>query len=140
MCSRDSCNTPIDHVFTPLPRYLHKLTIAAVNLEGPDGSVGPVLTQMAQQTNEQPKSIGRLGFAIEDASDYPGGIDDVRNTVGYSGRWGAIVALPNCTSAWEDALSSGDASYDPTGCLAVFYSSGRFYRWSQFNAPHSCDI
>lgn len=109
-------------------RKLSKLTIAAVNLEGPDGTVGPVLEHMARDTNNQPATIGRLGFDIQSAADYPGGFQEVKESIGYSKHWGALVALPNCTSSWNDALSSGDASYEPQGCMAILFSGARFYR------------
>lgn len=109
-------------------RLLSRLTISAVNLEGPDGALGPVLEQMAQQTDSEPPNIGRLGFDIQDASAYPGGIDQVRTHIKDAHSWGAIAVLPNCTTTWQDALSNGNASYDPTGCMAIFISGARFYR------------
>ena len=40
----------------------------------------------------------------------------------------AVIAYPNCTSTWQSSLAAGNASYDPTGCIGVFYSGARFYQ------------
>lgn len=93
-----------------------------------------------------------LGFAITEASEYPNGAIDVKEAIGYSKYWGgahekapvnvlleimltagsyvAIVVYPNCTSTWRTAVRNGIASYDPTGCVGIFYSGARFYQVS----------
>jgi len=98
-----------------------------VNFEGADGAVGPLITEMAAQTNVQTMRP-HLGFIIRPASDFPNGVDDVKEAVGYSHYWGAVIAYPNCTSTWQSSLAAGNASYDPTGCIGVFYSGARFYQ------------
>lgn len=114
-----------------LLRYFNQLTIVAVDFESPqlgqNAAVGPVLTQMAQETNVQTMRP-HLGFDIRDASSYPRGVDQVKEDVGFSRYWGAIVVYPNCTSTWTSSLQNGNASYDPTGCMGVFYSGARFYQ------------
>jgi len=103
------------------------LTVVAVNFEGQDGAVGPLLTQMAQETNAQ-SMRPHLGFAIREASSYPDGVEGVKQDVGLSKYWGAVVVYPNCTSTWTSSLQTGNTSYDPTGCIGVFYSGARFYQ------------
>ena len=45
-----------------------------------------------------------------------------------SNTWGAIVVYPNCTTTWLSSVQTGNASYDPTGCMGVFISGARFYQ------------
>jgi len=97
---------------------------------GNNAIVGPALIQMAEQTNSQPSTMTRLGYAIRDASDYPGGLAQVKEDIGYSRYWGAIIATENSTSAWRSALENGNADYDPSGCVAVLYSGARFYQYT----------
>lgn len=87
---------------------------------GDSAIVGPALVQMAQENNAMPKSATRLGFNIKDASEYPGGPAQAIEDVGYSRQWGALIAYPNSTTVWLNALQNGDASYDPSGCVGVF--------------------
>jgi len=110
-----------------LVRFLNRLTITTVNFEGANGLVGPVLTQLAEQTNNAPMDP-HLGIAIRTAESYPGGVDQVKEDIGYSRYWGAVVVYPNCTSTWESCVASGNTSYDPTGCIGVFWSTARFYQ------------
>jgi hypothetical protein len=110
-----------------LLRYFNQLTVVTVNFEGQDGAVGPLLTQMAQETNAQ-SMRPHLGFAIREASSYPNGVEGVKQDVGLSNYWGAVVVYPNCTSTWTSSLQTGNTSYDPTGCIGVFYSGARFYQ------------
>lgn len=101
-----------------------RLTILVVDFESPSlgdqAIVGPAIVQMAQMTNAMPIDMTRLGYDIRDASQYPGGPDQVKEDVGYSRHWGAIIAYPNSTSVWREALATGDASYDPQGCVGIF--------------------
>lgn len=40
------------------------------------------------------------------------------------------MVYPNCTSTWTTAIQNGLASYDPTGCVGIFYSGARYYQVS----------
>lgn len=42
--------------------------------------------------------------------------------------WGAVVINANATTAWRNALTTGDASYDPNGAIGIYFSSARFYQ------------
>jgi len=95
---------------------------------GNQAIVGPAIIQMAQMTNSMPIDATRLGYDIQDASQYPGGPEQAKEDVGYSRHWGAIIAYPNSTSVWREALATGDASYDPSGCVGIFFSGARFYQ------------
>ncbi|KAK9896047.1 hypothetical protein P389DRAFT_73734 [Cystobasidium minutum MCA 4210] len=114
-----------------LLRYFNQLTVTVVDFESPllgqDAALGPLMVSMARETNMQTMRP-HLGFAITQASDYPNGPVDVKEAIGYSQYWGAIVVYPNCTSTWRTALQNGIASYDPTGCVGVFYSGARYYQ------------
>lgn len=108
-----------------LLRYFSQLTILGIDFETPllgnQAAVGPILTQMAAQTTDS-SMRPHLGFALDvNAFDFPGGVEQVKQAVGESKYWGAIVVYPNCTSTWQSSLQTGNASYDPTGCIGVFY-------------------
>lgn len=73
-------------------------------------------------------STAHLGYVIRDAADYPRGVYDAMDEVTNKDCWGAIVVNANATSAWRAALESGDASYDPSGAVGVFYQGARYYQ------------
>lgn len=115
-----------------LLRYFSQMTLTIVDFESPaigagNAAVGPLLVQMAEEMNTSP-TRPHLGFHVQQASEYPDGPQGVKDAVGFSHYWGGIVINSNCTTAWQDALQQGNASYDPTGCVGVIYSSARFYQ------------
>lgn len=73
-------------------------------------------------------STAHLGYVIRDAADYPRGVYDAMEEVTNKDCWGAIVVNANATSAWRAAVQNGDASYDPSGSVGVFYQGARYYQ------------
>lgn len=88
---------------------------------------GPIMNQATYLANLDP-SVAHLGWQIRDASLYPNGLDDVRQEILGQKAWAAIVVNANATTAWTTAVQNGDATYDPTGAIGVYYQSARFYQ------------
>ncbi|WWC65254.1 uncharacterized protein I303_107871 [Kwoniella dejecticola CBS 10117] len=113
-----------------LTSFLPSLTVHVIPFDTPSSTSylnGPI-TQQMQTVASQPPSMVHLGYQIQDPSNYPNGLDDVRQSVLAQECWAAIVINANASSAWTDALNNGDASYDPTGAIGIYYSSARFYQ------------
>ncbi|KAI5449661.1 hypothetical protein NCC49_004122 [Naganishia albida] len=116
-------------------QYLSNLTIYLVDLDtaasGSSAIVGPAFRAMASNSNAMSTkyiSTAHLGYVIRDAADYPRGVYDAMDEVTNKDCWGAIVVNANATSAWRAAVESGDASYDPSGAVGVFYQGARYYQ------------
>lgn len=89
--------------------------------------VGPIVNQ-ANYQNSEPRSSAHFTWVIKSPNDYPNGLEDVRRDIMGQKAWAAVVINANATSAWRTALANGDASYDPTGAIGVYYASARFYQ------------
>ncbi|WWC72650.1 uncharacterized protein I206_106614 [Kwoniella pini CBS 10737] len=113
-----------------LTSFLPSLTVHVIPLDTPSSTSylnGPITEQMQTVAN-QPPSIVHLGYQMQDPSNYPNGLEDVRRSVIAQDCWAAIVINANASSAWTNALNNGDASYDPNGAIGIYYSSARFYQ------------
>ncbi|WWC92395.1 uncharacterized protein L201_007352 [Kwoniella dendrophila CBS 6074] len=113
-----------------LTSFMPSLTVHVIPFDTPTSTSylnGPITQQMTYVANEPP-SIVHLGYQIKDPSNYPDGLNDVRRSVIAQECWAAIVVNANASSAWTNALQNGDASYDPSGAIGIYYSSARFYQ------------
>ncbi|WWC98465.1 hypothetical protein V866_005356 [Kwoniella sp. B9012] len=113
-----------------LTSFLPSLTVHVIPFDTPSSTSflnGPITQQMTYVANE-PSSVVHLGYEIKDPSNYPNGLEDVRRSIVAQECWAAIVVNANASSAWTDALQSGDESYDPTGAIGIYYSGARFYQ------------
>lgn len=110
-----------------LEHYFYRLNIQVVDFDsaasGANALVGPPLVQSLLQINSA--STPHLTYYNASPSDFPNGPSDVMESVGYSRAWGAVVIYPNATTAWRNAVETGDASYDPTGCVGIYFSGAR---------------
>lgn len=116
-------------------QYLSNLTIYLVDLDtaasGSSAIVGPAFRAMASNSNAMSTKFietAHLGYVVRDAADYPRGVYDAMDEVTNKDCWGAIVVNANATSAWRAAVESGDASYDPSGSVGIFYQGARYYQ------------
>ncbi|WVQ63400.1 uncharacterized protein L199_001553 [Kwoniella botswanensis] len=113
-----------------LTSFLPSLTVHVIPFDTPSSTSflnGPITQQMTYVANEPP-SVVHLGYEIKDPSNYPNGLEDVRRSIVAQECWAAIVVNANASSGWTDALQNGDASYDPTGAIGIYYSGARFYQ------------
>ncbi|KAK8850591.1 hypothetical protein IAR55_004510 [Kwoniella newhampshirensis] len=113
-----------------LTSFIPNLTVDIILLDAPSSTSylnGP-MTQQANYINSLPSSIVHMTWVVKDPSNYPNGLEDVRNSVVAQDCWAAVVVNANASSAWTNALENGDASYDPTGAIGIYYSSARFYQ------------
>ncbi|KAJ9117408.1 hypothetical protein QFC24_006504 [Naganishia onofrii] len=116
-------------------QYLSNLTIYLIDLDtassGSSAIVGPAFRAMASNSNAMSTkliSTAHLGYVIRDAADYPRGVYDAMDEVTNKDCWGAIVVNANATSAWRAAVQAGDAAYEPSGSVGVFYQGARYYQ------------
>ncbi|WRT70773.1 uncharacterized protein IL334_007772 [Kwoniella shivajii] len=113
-----------------LTSFLPSLTVHVIPFDTPSSTSylnQPMIQQFEYVANE-PSSVVHLGYQIKDPANYPNGLDDVRRSVIAQECWAAIVINANASSAWTNALNNGDASYDPSGAIGIYYSSARFYQ------------
>lgn len=107
-----------------LEHYFYKLNIQVVDFDsaasGADAVVGPPLLQQLLQINQQ--SGPHLTYYNTSPSNFPNGPQDVMQSVGHNEAWGAIVIFANATTAWRNAIETGNSSYDPTGSVGIYYS------------------
>lgn len=87
----------------------------------------PILQQALYLAN-LPTTTPHLGWEVRSASDYPNGLDDVRREVLHQESWATVVVNANATSAWREAIRNGDAGYDPSGAIGIYYMGARFYQ------------
>jgi len=108
-----------------LEHYFYKLNIQVVDFDsaasGADAMVGPPLVQSLLKLNSE--SGPHLSYYNMSPSDFPNGPQDVMQSVGHNFAWGAVVIYPNATTAWRNAIETGNASYDPTGCVGIYFSA-----------------
>lgn len=97
-----------------------------------DNDAGSVLNAPMRQAVEQQQQLGssapHLGWNIRNADAYPDGLESVRNDIIGQECWVTVVINANATSAWRTALQQGNANYDPSGAVRVYYASARFYQ------------
>nr|XP_031862594.1 uncharacterized protein CI109_002092 [Kwoniella shandongensis]KAA5529666.1 hypothetical protein CI109_002092 [Kwoniella shandongensis] len=113
-----------------LTSFLPSLTVNLIPLDTPSGDSylnGPMI-QQANYLTSLPSSIVHLKWVVKDPADYPNGLQDVRDSIVAQDAWAAVVINANASSAWTNALQNGDANYDPTGAIGIYFSSARFYQ------------
>ena len=107
-----------------LEHYFYRLNIQVVDFDsaanGANAMVGPSVVQSLLQINQQ--TSAHVTYYNLSTEGFPNGPDDVMTSVGYNEAWGAVIIYPNATTAWRNAVETGNASYDPTGCVGVIYS------------------
>lgn len=86
------------------------------------------ITEQANYLANLPASMPHLGWQVRQASDYPNGLEDVRQEVLHQKSWATVVVNANATSAWRNAIRNGDANYDPNGAIGIYYMGARFYQ------------
>lgn len=113
-----------------LARYFGNLHIHVVDFDshasGANAIAGPYITAALRTIDSA--SGPHLSYDIIDPARYPGGAQQVMDAVAKSGPWGAIVIHANATSAWRNAVTTGNAAYDPNGSVGLYYSAARFYQ------------
>ena len=112
-----------------LQTNFHRLTVHLVPLDTDPNSflVGP-MEEMAMMQNSLPVTTPHFTYIVRDASDYPNGLEDVEREVLGQECWAAVVINANATTAWREALQSGDAGYSPNGAIGIYFQSARFYQ------------
>lgn len=112
-----------------LQTNFHRLTVNLVPLDtDPNSFLVPTMVEMAQTQNSLPIEMPHFTYIIRSPGDYPNGLEDVRREVLGQECWAAVVINTNATSAWREALESGDATYSPSGAVGIYFQSARFYQ------------
>jgi hypothetical protein len=108
-----------------LENYFYTLNILVVDFDsaasGADAMVGPPLVESLLQINQG--SSAHLTYFNMSTLDFPNGPEDVKQMVAHNDAWGAVVIFANATTAWRNAIETGNASYDPTGSVGVYFSA-----------------
>lgn len=85
--------------------------------------VGPAVTKVTQQLFDSPEPS--LGYITLPPSQFNNDPLQVREAVYRWDSWAAIVVNPNATSLLQQAVETGNASYDPTGSVQVIIQTAR---------------
>ncbi|KAI2625380.1 MNNG and nitrosoguanidine resistance protein [Hypomontagnella submonticulosa] len=85
--------------------------------------VGPAVTAAVQKMLDSPQHT--IGYTIVPPSAY--GFDPiaVREAVYDWHCWAAVIVNPNATALLQEAVSIGNASYDPTGAIQFIIQTAR---------------
>ncbi|KAI1266387.1 MNNG and nitrosoguanidine resistance protein [Xylariaceae sp. FL1019] len=114
-----------------VPEKLNSLTVHVVDFDGSQPPyvkvnpiVGPVMTHLTERLNWKETSE-QLTYHVVGPEQYDYDPIAVRRAVYDFKIWAAIVINPNATTALIDAITSGNASYDPTGAVQYTVMSAR---------------
>ncbi|KAL1853526.1 hypothetical protein Daus18300_011807 [Diaporthe australafricana] len=85
--------------------------------------VGPAVIKMTEQLFNSPTPS--LGFTTVPASQFGNDPLQVRESVYRWDAWAAIVVAPNATFFLQEAVETGNSSYDPTGAVQIVIQTAR---------------
>ena len=85
--------------------------------------IGPAVLRAAESRNSlrQP----HLGYIVKSPDEYPDGEMQIRRAVYEQEHWAAISVTRNATGKLEDALRSGDRSFDPDSLAEIVFVEAR---------------
>lgn len=116
-------------VLFPLPKNLEALTVAVVSFDGqspPYAGVEPLVGQaMIQAVDQGLQQSERLGWMIRPASEFKYDPMAVREAVFNQDFWAAIIVNNNATALLQQAVETGNSSYDPLGAAQVILNEAR---------------
>lgn len=105
---------------------LEALKIAVVSFDaqsapyiGTTPLVGAAVIKATEMAANEP---GHLGFETHSPADYDNDPLAVRLAVYNEHVWAAIIVNANATALLQDAVRTGNASYDPLGACQIVYS------------------
>ncbi|KAL2873690.1 hypothetical protein SGCOL_011174 [Colletotrichum sp. CLE4] len=85
--------------------------------------VGPTVVQTVQKSLDKPGPS--LGWTILPPSHFNNDPTAVRMAVYDWDSWAAVIIHPNATAALQEAVSTGDADYDPAGSVQIIIQTAR---------------
>ncbi|CUS07134.1 unnamed protein product [Tuber aestivum] len=85
--------------------------------------IGPAVLRAAESRNNLRPP--RLGYIVKPPDEYPDGEMQVRRVVYEQEHWAAISITRNATGRLEDALRSGDESFDPDSLAEIVFAEAR---------------
>lgn len=114
-------------------KNMRSLTVHVVDFDGrvapydyvTEPLVGPLVTAAAQQMFDAPAPQRSLGFAIVPPEQYNFDPIAVRQAVYDWHAWAAVIINPNATALLQQAVTTGNASYDPTGAVQFIIQTAR---------------
>ncbi|WVQ72288.1 hypothetical protein IAR50_001838 [Cryptococcus sp. DSM 104548] len=95
--------------------YTNKLDVRVVNRD--DGDFGTFMSEGLLST-------ASLGYYSTPSSDFPLN-SDIAHDIVEEGSWGAVVINSGATSALLQARQNGDASYNASRAIDVYYAQAR---------------
>ncbi|KAG8628063.1 hypothetical protein KVT40_003936 [Elsinoe batatas] len=97
--------------------------IAPFNQSGPAPIVGPAVLQLTRTMLASGKPT--LGYIASFAADFNYDPIQVREAVYRNKYWAAIIINGNATTSLTNAVTNGDASFDPLGTCQLVYNQAR---------------
>jgi len=117
-------------VLFDVKEYLPHATVAVVSFEGTPGPyesyeaiVGPIVRAAAQA--EMDSRPDHLGFVFVDPSVFNYDPTEARLAVYEEEYWAAVIINANATALLQQAVATGNSSYDPTGAISIVYNQAR---------------
>ncbi|KAI1501845.1 MNNG and nitrosoguanidine resistance protein [Biscogniauxia marginata] len=86
--------------------------------------VGPIITNLTERMYRA-RSQRSLGYVTVEPSQYDFDPIAVRQAVYDWDCWAAIIINPNATALLQEAVMTGNSSYDPTGAIQYIIQSAR---------------
>ncbi|KAK5071113.1 hypothetical protein LTS08_000252 [Lithohypha guttulata] len=110
-------------------KNMPNVTVAVVSFEGVapyqdyTPIVGPFIRQACEA--EMASRPDHLGFEFRDPAEYNNDPTNVRLAVHNEDIWAAIIINSNATALLQEAVATGNTSYDPRGAASIVYIQAR---------------
>jgi hypothetical protein len=113
-------------------KNLHTLKIVVVDFDGQVAPyntssiiprLGPFITETTERINNSPGP--HVSFVTKSPSEFNYDPIAVRQSIYDNHGWAAIIINANATTLLEQAVRTGNASYDPTGAAQVVWVQAR---------------
>ncbi|KAG2078806.1 hypothetical protein BDR04DRAFT_997002 [Suillus decipiens] len=98
---------------------IHNLSGYVVDFDG--GEIGQAVTQAFRNIT----GLEQMSWLILDASQFPGGPDEVAQAVLDHRCWAAVTINPQASSNLTASMNTADASYNTTQAMTAYLTSGR---------------
>lgn len=110
-------------------KLLPNITVAVVSFEGTapyqnyQPIVGPFVRAACEA--EMASRYDHLGYTFQEPSQYGNDPANVRLAVYNQDIWAAIIVNANATALLQQAVETGNVSYDPRGAMTIVYNQAR---------------
>lgn len=114
-------------VISDVKKNMPRVTIAVVSFESLSLEYTPIVGPFVRQycEAEAASRSDHLGYFYPSPADYNNDPEQVRLAVYKEDIWAAIIIHENATQLLQQAVATGNTSYDPRGAAAIVYNQAR---------------